>query len=1205
MSFGTLRLIGISLLLCTLLCTPLAAQSGNGVVQGTVLDGSRAAIPSAKTTLNNTKTGVARMAESNTAGVYHYGAVSPGNYVLTVEAPGFKKWEAAIIVPVGQTVTIDPAMEVGAVGTVVEVTGAAPVIATEGMQVSDTKDFVRIQQLPLNGRSVTNLFDLTAGVEGGGNPRVNGLKVGSVDMLLDGISLVNRFGGGIVQVQPGLDTIQEYRIETAGSPAQYSRPATVTLVTRSGTNEIHGSVFETHRNNFGGLRARARQDFAAKPPQLIRNEYGVSAGGPLIKNKTFWFVAYEGMRQRQAQFARSAAPTDAIWNGDFSSATTTNSETITLYNPYTTGADGTRTPFPNNTIPRNMISQYAEVMRGVSASPAGPNAGANPWITSNFETFYPRVNDTSTFTAKGDHVFSEKDNLSGRFTKSWQTAKTFGGVFGFPPPGSTDAGGTSAQDTDVYSIFGRWNHVFSPTLLNEFQASSDRSRNHAGTLADNTLWADKLGFPNPFGALGWPTICATGPFYGGCWDAGNPSDQNLTGFQLENNTTWIKGKHSIRFGFKGRSEYNNVRELQQAQGSHTFGINWSAQFDPVSQLPVSRTGTGLAGVLLGLPTFLSNQYNRGYFYFRQKELGLYVQDSWKVSRRLTLDLGVRWDKWTPYSEKYDRLLNLDLQNYIGKMEVITPKDRRMEDLPGVPPAVLASYKARGVTWKTAREAGFPDALLPADNNNFAPRLGVAFRLSDKWVIRSGYGIYYWTMPLSQILQSSRTNVPLNLRFTNEIATQGGTNVNYAYNSRPSPTDALGQAKVNTEGVVTISQAAQPFMPWDRTTWADNMAQEWTFTIEREVMKDTALRLSYIGNHGSGLEQRWRWNDPESVFNYQVRTGLQAPTNADLRRPNPNWTSGCCNAPIRHNGYSNNNSLQAEVERRYSNGLAFQWFYTFSHAMTTSDTGGYNFGSNSINSSGSGSAFAVPEPLVILGQPKLSEDQRLRLGYANSDSVPSHRVRWNGIYDLPFGKGKKFGGNFGGALNHVVGGWQVAFIGDWRSGNWMGVNSGLYLFADPSIAAEDRLEMNIFGLKQRLWFRGDFDPRLASNVDAAKLTNLVPVDRSQRVLKPIGPNFDNRVAQQLANGTVVQTAIAENLNWNARNFFRGPGAWNQDISLFKTIHFTEKVSMRLTADFFNALNHPLDVIPNGSTGLQDLSTQANSPRIIQFSARVMW
>jgi hypothetical protein len=227
---------------------------------------------------------------------------------------------------------------------------------------------------------------------------------------------------------------------------------------------------------------------------------------------------------------------------------------------------------------------------------------------------------------------------------------------------------------------------------------------------------------------------------------------------------------------------------------------------------------------------------------------------------------------------------------------------------------------------------------------------------------------------------------------------------------------------------------------------------------------------------------------------------------------------------------------------------------------------------------------------------------LRLGYANSDSVPSHHVRWNGIYDLPFGKGKKFGNGAGGALNGLIGGWQIAFIGDWRSGNWMGVSSGLYLFGDPSINADQRLVMNIFGHPQRLWFRGDFDPTQATSVDPSKLTQLVPLDRSQRILKPLGSNFDNKIPQALANGTVVQTSIGENLNWNARNFFRGPGSWNDDLSVFKNFSIRERFRIRLTADFFNALNHPVDVAPNSATGLQDLSTQANSPRIIQFSLR---
>src|SRR5712692_3203176 len=343
--------------LCALVLTalPVAAQTGLGVVRGTVQDASKAVIPGAKVTLTNTATGVGRDSTTNADGIYYFGAVSIGPYTLLVESQGFKKWEGTLTVQAGQTLVIDPALDVGSLESAVEVTGVAPVVTTQGAQVSDTKDALRIHNLPLNGRQITNLFDLTPGVEGGGNPRVNGMKVGSTEMLFDGISYVDRFGGGISRVQPGLDTIQEFRIETAGSGAQFSRPATIELVTRSGTNELHGSLFETFRNNAAGLRARQRQD-GNTSAKLIRNEFGGWAGGPVLlpkiyngKNKTFWFFDWEAMRQRKQKIASTGVATEAMWNGDLSNITDFNGNKYTIYDPLTTtGPNGARQPFPTN-----------------------------------------------------------------------------------------------------------------------------------------------------------------------------------------------------------------------------------------------------------------------------------------------------------------------------------------------------------------------------------------------------------------------------------------------------------------------------------------------------------------------------------------------------------------------------------------------------------------------------------------------------------------------------------------------------------------------------------------------------------------------------------------------------------------------------------------------------------------------------------------
>ncbi|MEO8660149.1 MAG: TonB-dependent receptor [Bryobacteraceae bacterium] len=1183
-------------LLAIAIALPLTAQSGLGVVHGTVTDQTQAIVPGAKVTLLNLDNGVAQTVESTGVGAYYFGSVRQGRYSVTVEMAQFKKWTGTLVLEVGQSAVVDPVLQVGSTENVVEVTGAAPVIETEKGSLSDVKDATRIRNLPLNGRQITNLFNLTAGVEGGGAPHTNGMKVGSTDMALDGISLVDRFGGGISRVQPGLDIIQEFRFETAGSDAAFSRPSSVTLVSKSGTNQWHGNAFETFRNNYGGLLARARQDTFTTPPKLIRNEYGGTVSGPIVKNKAFWLYSYEAMKLRQQVYSQTQVPGDAMWNGDFSGFTDTSGAKYTIYDPLTTGANGTRSPFPGNVIQSSRIAPIAGVMRAITPKPT--DLSVNPYLTANFQVYYPKTQDFSTHTGKFDQHFSEKDNLSVRFTHSNQDNVQSGGRFGFPPLDCSNCNGTQLTTAGLTSVVAREVHVFRPNLINEFAASVNRSPNHQGGLSDGTNWADKLGLPNPFGATGWPSIYTSDSqflYYGG-WDADNFKDQAMTQFQLEDNVTWVKGKHTMQFGFRGRTEANNVREMQQAQGSHSFYGDWTQLYDPASQSAVPFTGSGFASLELGLPTYLSNQFNRGYFYFRQKEFGLYAQDSWKVSRRLTVNLGLRWDKWTPYSEKRNRLVNLDLAGITPtNMQVITPNDVTMESLSGVPAAVLSAWARRGTTWTTANQAGIPGGLTPGINRDLGPRLGMAYRLTDKTVLRGSYGIYYWTMPLSQILQSSRTNPPLNLAFENAIASAKNTDYVYALSHAPAPTDSVGTA------TVTASDApggARLFTPFDFRHWNDDMMQQWTFVIEREVGKNSALRLSYIGNHGSNLEQRWAYNDPTALINYRAETGLVGSSNADTRRYNPNWSGQA----VKHNGYSNTQSFQFEFNHKFAQGLTFQGFYTYAHAMSTTDAGGSSSGDGNANATGSGYSFLVPQNGEILGNPNLTDSQRLRLGYANSGDVPPQHVRWNGVYDLPFGKGKRFAGTSGGVMNQIIGGWSIGFIGDWRSGFWTGVNAGYYLFGDPTLSKDNRVTADIFGRQQQVYFRGYFDSSQAQGPTASAVQQLVPVDFSQRVMTRLGNN-NNQIAQTLANGTVVFTnANSGTVNWNARNFLQGPGAWNQDLSLYKTITFKERYKVRLTGDFFNAFNHPNNLSPNTTTGLIDLSQQSNGARIIQLSAR---
>ena len=1191
------------LLIC--LTVPAFSQSGTGVVRGTVFDSARAAVPNAKVVLTQVSTNVVRQSTTNELGIYVFTSVPLGKYKLTAELQGFKKWSADLDLTAGQTAVLEPVLEVGSVDTVVEVTGAAPVITTESSEVGSVKDNIRIQQLPLNGRSITNLFDLTPGVEGGGNPRINGMKVGSAEMTLDGVSLVDRFGGGMARVQPGLDTVQEFRVETVGSGAQYSRPATVTIVTKGGTNQFHGSMFETFRNNGGGLLARKRQD-TTSAPFLARNEFGVSAGGPAFipklydgRDKTFWFVAYEGLRQRQKRYYQDTVPTEAMWGGDFSNATDSSSNFYPIFDPLTTNAAGLRTPFTGNRIPTSRLSPFYATMKSVTHAPTNSQ---NPYLGINMQEYYPVKTNVNNLTLRGDHNFNEKNILTGRFTQSKNVYTQAGGRYGGPRADIDNGYGSSRSNANVYNASVRYTRTFTPSFISEMLLAVHRAPKSSGTLADNTNWANQLGLPNPFGESGWPTMYSHSDndwntYFS--WDADNRKDEMLTSYIFQPNFTWVTGAHTVMFGGQYRQELNNIRELQQAMGEHDFGPEWTSQYDPDSDSALAFTGDGTATMALGLASYYSAQFNRGYFYFRQKEIGAYIQDTWKVTPRLTLNLGLRYDKWTPYKEKFDRLVNVNLDTIGSTFQVVTPGSTTMESINGLPASLLDSWKLRGMSWTTADQAGLPSALIPADNNNFGPRLGFAFKLSSKMVLRGSYGEYFWTMPLSQILQASRTNPPFNLRYELPLTSLDGTG-SYAVRTVPQSNYFIGKASINTSGIVELPLSARGFVPWDYRDWRDGRAQSWHFTLEREIMQNTSVRLSYIGNHSTGMEQKFSVGSREAQYNYILRTKTAPPSNLDMLRVNKNWNFG--NATNK-TGFSNSTSFQAEVERRYSGGLAMQWFYVYNKTLTTSDAGGFTSGGGSINSTNG--VFQVPENIQILGGGNMSYDERLRLGYQRTTNIPAHAIKWNGLYDLPFGKGRKFAPDANRALDALIGGWQVAALGQWRSGYWMGVAASEYLFGDPSLGEDQRLMLTYGGRTQRLWFAGDFTPTLATNVDQSALQALVPLDRSKRVMHPVGGNFSNQIPLLLSNGVVRNTSITETVSWNSRAFMKGPGAWSADISAFKNFSITESVKLRFTADFFNGFNHPNNASPNAVTGLQDLTTQTNEPRTIQLSLRLSW
>jgi hypothetical protein len=431
-----------------------------------------------------------------------------------------------------------------------------------------------------------------------------------------------------------------------------------------------------------------------------------------------------------------------------------------------------------------------------------------------------------------------------------------------------------------------------------------------------------------------------------------------------------------------------------------------------------------------------------------------------------------------------------------------------------------------------------------------------------------------------MLGEQEHSAPLSLDYTTETDYWNQINYYDVFHT-PVPGEKVG----DPEMVKISAQGLQPplaFTPVNKN-WKNARAQEWNFTIEREISPMTSLRISYVGNHGSNLEQTVQLNAQQSLYLHATQTGKGAPDNYALLRANPFWQDFDYRTPI---GYSNSNSLQVNLQRRTYKGLQFQWYYVFSRALSTTDAPGYASQPGDI----------VPDVNVLPNPGNLAARQRLV--YYNVGAIPKHQVNWNLIYDLPFGRGKAFGRSVSGAWNQLIGNWQIATIGGMHTGQWLTPQNAqqnpygpnFIMISDPRLSADQRKVINFNGTPQLLYFRGNFDPT------GTGLTNYQPA------LIQAGPNQDGLVPVQLKDGS-TQMVPYDVYNSMPRNFIEGPKQWNVDLSVFKSFQIAERWKLRFTADAFNVFNHPNNINPDTSTGLINLSQQSNEPRIIQFSLRL--
>ena len=1203
------------------------AQTGAGSIEGVVKDASGAVIPATKLSALRVDTNQQHETITNNVGYYLFPSLQPGAYKLAAQAPGMKPWEGTVTLRTGQVAVVDAILAVGASTT--EITVAAdvtPMVSAASSTLGVTVERERIEQLPLNGRNVNSMVQVTApGLEGSTSQlSVYGLRYGSLEFVQDGASLANRSWGQPMSKPPGLDTVQEFKVETNNASARNNRPATAIMTTRSGTNRFHGALFETVRNNSIGL-ARRRQDYYEKAPQLARNEFGASGGGPVVipklyngTNRTFIFLAYEGYALRQGSTQSTSVWTQAMREGDFSALKDASGRAYTIYDPWTTDSKTyQRVPFPNNRIPVGRRSPVASHL--FSVTPLPTQLDVNPLVANNWFGPQPNKNDQHTGTLRFDHRLSNKDQVFVRYSQGTINSLANNGNAGSP---ITLDGATNVQtlDNGNKTVAVSWTRVFSPTFFGEtlVNFASDQRNTIAGDITTN--WAERLGLPNPFNKMGFPEIGQTGVGMEFRESANTVGDTTHI-WNIDQNFTKVAGRHEFQFGGRTRYEViDNYPQQQYVKGLHYYNSLATSLYDPATGSlngAVPRSGHDSANLFLG--AFLSYQVNRtrDWFHFSAHEYAGYLQDNWKLTSRLTLNLGMRLESYPIMREQDNIVSGFDPAS--RSIVLGRPLDE-LYQMGALTPGVISAYNSLGAKFSTAAQAGLPDALSYTDTVMAGPRLGFAYRLTTgarPLVIRGGYSRFAFPIHLRAWSGTARSNIPLatkyNLNLNSAAQSPDGRN-NYLLRAVPPYV-----AGVNTKNLFDPNKpdpgtrgsfGSVYFDPYQPSSRAD----QWNVTLEREVLPNTVVRVALLGTHGSQLDQYRDYNEEMPNYIWFMKTGLPIPTGDYAGVARREWSSdpyGTIRAYSK-SGWSNFAGFQAEVERRFSKGVGFQFFYVMSNANRA--------GGNSWNDE-----FLQDSRMFLDGAVPQDATERNRfLNYSRNTTVPKHRLRWNWIVDLPTGRGKLLGRNAGGLVNALIGGWQLAGFGSvasqwWQlpTGNW-GYLGNVETYGEKYPIEDCRSGRCVPGF---LYWNGYIPANRINSYDANgkpngvmgvpadyKASNLpiwpMPADGgdpNDSTYKYIGTNT---VFVKLKNGAMQQTNLDTGLHpWRNQSML-GPMLWNLDASLFKSVAITEQLRLRINADFFNVLNMPGVGTPGGG-GLLSTQNSVNAPRQLQLTLRLMW
>lgn len=1116
---SSILLLALTMFVATL---SVKAQSTAGRLTGTVSDSMGAVLAEATVTVTNRGTGEQESTHAGKDGNYSIFPIVPGTYDITVERTGFGSVVLKdVVFDVNSTVIRNFKLVIGNVSEQVTVNGDAAPLLNQSISVESTITEQQLNALPLNGRDFNQLVLLAGGTTDNsvatgenldfGSYSLNGNTPFANEYLIDGVTNNNPFQGtsaaGI-----SVDAIGQFKVISGVPPAEYGHAATaISMITRSGGSNFHGALFEYYRGNI--LLAKSPFDNFSGDETFLRNQFGGSFGGPVLfphfdgrKHGTFFFANYEGARQNDTVTQVDTVPQPAYWIGDFSSLL---SEGVTLRDPFTTG----RPVIPNNRLDLykggSLITPIAQALHAYY-----PNPQTNA-ASSNLILFPNETSNADQFTVRLDQQLPKSQSLSFRYI--------YANAGGFRPNLLGNQGVGISEPKDSRNGELTWIAPFNSRMVNEFRIGgmnySDIASYPNGSLPTPTS-LDMQGVPEwtPSTTVpALPTITLSGTdAFTSIVDIPTPTtgaaalSMTANIFTLADTVSITEGRHLFKAGFEGRRNYYNVLQQSTAHGSITFKGSSSS---------TSSSGYSFADFLMGLPSSSSEVTPKPKELLIDNEYAGFGEDTWRPIRNLAIVLGLRYElSPSPYEVK-NRLALFD-PDMPGGGFVVACSDGQLPKDQFLPNVVSQITNADG-TFKypivCGSSVGYePRSLTKTGTNNWGPRSGIIWDPSGKglYSIHVGYGIVYSRYPIQYFLQTALVNPPF-----------AGTFPHSQSISKNVPTLTLADP-FGGSGKVTISPVGiQKNFPLQNN-------QEWNLTLERSIRTNNVVSLAYVGNKGTHLFNSFNANQP----NVNPNTGVVTEPDSAL--------FGTSSIPVRYSDANSiYNAMILEFRRRTARGLNLQANWTWAKAIDDESTNVQQANTDILDT---------------------------KLDRGNSNYARRHTINVNGIYELPIGRGRQFGGDMPRWADTVVGGWMVSGIWHWTTG----------LFLTPSETSEGGLSNT----------RPDIVPGVSPNLP-----------RSQRTRQ----HWFNTAA--FTEAPLLDPTSGLPTFGNApRNTIVGPGIDTVDMSLRKSFSLGGARRLSIEADLFNALNHSNWGTPD--TDIADVNTVGTITAIskpmreAQFAAR---